>query len=50
MEHVKGSITKPIKEDAKSLAKYMKWEVRAQSILIESIKDPLIPYVYKLKT
>jgi hypothetical protein len=50
MEHVKGSITKPRKEDAQALAKYMKGEVRAQRILIESIKDPLIPYVSKLET
>ena len=50
MEHVKGSITKPRKEDAQALAKYMKGEVRAQRILIESIKDPLIPYVSKLPT
>ena len=50
MEHVKGSFTKPRKEDAQALAKYMKGEVRAQRILIESIKDPLIPYVSKLKT
>jgi len=50
MEHVKGSITKPPKEDAQALARYMKREVRAQRILIESIKDPLIPYVSKLET
>ena len=29
-------------------AKYMKGEIRAQRILIESIKDSLIPYVSKL--
>ena len=50
MEHVKGSITKPPKEDSQALARYMKGEVRAQRILIESIKDLLIPYVSKLKT
>ena len=49
MEHVKGSMTKPGEEDAQALAKYMKGEVRAQRILIESIKDTLIPYVSKLK-
>ena len=47
VEHVKESITKPPKEEAQPLAKYMKGEVRAQRILIESIKDPLIPYVSK---
>ncbi len=50
MEHVKGSITKPRKEDAQALAKYMKGEVKAQRILIESIKDPLIPYVSTIET
>ena len=50
MEHVKGSITKPREEDAQALAKFMKGGVRAQRILIESIKDPLIPYVSKLET
>ena len=29
IDHVKGSITKPSKEDAESLAKFMKGEVRA---------------------
>jgi len=29
MEHVKGSITKPPKEDAQALVRYMKGEVRA---------------------
>lgn len=28
----------------------MKWEVMAQRIIIESIKDPLIPYVSKIET
>jgi len=50
MEHVKGSITKPRKEDSQALAKCMEGEVRTQRILIESIKDPLIPYVSKLET
>jgi len=50
MDHVKGSITKPTKEDVQTLAKFMKGQVRAQRILIESIKDPLIPYVSKLDT
>ena len=50
MDHVKGSISKLTKEDPQALAKFMKREVRAQRILIESIKDPLIAYVSKLKT
>lgn len=50
MDHVKGSITKPAKEDAQALAKFMKGEVRAPRILIESIKDSLTPYVSKLDT
>ena len=50
VSHVKASITKPLKEEAQALAKYMKGVIRAQRILIESIKDPLIPYVVKLET
>ena len=41
--HVKGSIAKPPQEEAQALSKYMKGEIRAQRILIESIKDSLIP-------
>ena len=47
--HVKGSIVEPPKEKAQALMKYMKGEIRAQRILIESIKDSLIPYVAKLE-
>ena len=42
-EVVKGSITKPPKEEAQALAKYMKEEIRVKRIRIESIKDSLIP-------
>lgn len=48
MDHIKGSKTLPSKEDTQAHAKYMKGEVRSQRILIESIKDSLIPYVSKL--
>jgi len=41
--HVKGSISKPSQEEAQALSKYMKGEIRAQRILIKSIKDSLIP-------
>ena len=50
MDHIKGSTTLPSKEDTQAHAKYKKGEVRAQRILIESIKDSLIPYVSKLET
>ena len=50
LEHVKGNITIPAKEQTQALAKYNKDETRAQRILIESIKDSLIPYVSKLET
>jgi len=50
MDHVKGSITKLAKEDSQALAKFMKGEVRAQRILIEPIKVPLIPCVSELDT
>ena len=49
IRHVKGSIVKPPQEGAQVLSKYMKGEIRAQRILIESIKDSLIPYVAKLE-
>ena len=45
MDYIKGSTIQPSKEDAPTHAKYMKGEIRAQRILIESIKDSLIPYV-----
>src|SRR5690606_12660463 len=38
------------KEQTQALAKYNKEETRAQRILIESIKDSLIPYVSKFET
>ena len=50
LEHVKGNITIPAKEQTQALAKYNKDETRAQRILIESIKDSLIPYVSKFET
>lgn len=48
-EYVTSSITKPYQEKSQALSKSLKEEVRAQRILIESIKDSLIPYVAKLK-
>ena len=50
MVYIKGTTTRPSKEDAPADAKYMKGEIRAKRILIESIKDSLIPYVSKLET
>jgi len=43
IEYVEGSITKPSQEQSQALSKYIKGEIRAQRILIESIKDSLIP-------
>ena len=50
LEHVKGNITIPAKEQTQALAKYNKDEKRDQRILIESIKDSLIPCVSKFET
>ena len=50
MDYIKGNVTIPAKDQTQDLAKYNKDETRAQKILIESIKDPLIPYVSKLET
>lgn len=47
--HVKGLFVEPPKEEAQAIAKYMKGEIRAQRILVESIKDSLIPFVAKLE-
>ena len=50
MDYIKESTIQPSKEYAPAHAKYMKGEIRAHRILIESIKDSLIPYVSKLKS
>ena len=50
MDYIEGSTVQPSKEDAPAHAKYMKGEIRAQRIPIESIKNSLIPYVSKLKS
>jgi len=50
LEHIKGNVTIPAKEKTQALAKYNKDETRSQRILIECIKDSLIPYVSKLET
>ena len=45
MEHDKGSITKPSKEYAQALARYMKGEVRTQRILIKSMIPSFLMYL-----
>jgi len=50
LENIKGNITILVKEKTQALAKCNKDKTRAQRILIESIKDSLIPYVSKLET
>ena len=50
VEHLNGSINKPPKEEAKALVMYMKGEVRAQRILIESMKVHLISSIAYLGT
>lgn len=50
LDYVKGSVIVPTKEQTQALTKYNKDETSTQRILIESIKDPLIPYVFKLET
>ena len=50
LEHIKGNIIIPAKEQTQALAKYNKYETRAQRIPIESIKYPIIPYVSKFET
>lgn len=48
--YVKGSVTILAKEQTQTLAKYNKDETRTQRILIESIKNPFIPCVFKFET
>ena len=48
MDHVKKMLPEPEDEEAK--AKFKKNEVKAKRILMDSIKDPLIPNVSELKT
>jgi len=50
LEHVKGNIIIVDNEQTHALSKYKKNEKRAHRILIESIKDSLIPYVSKFET
>ena len=50
LDHIKGNITITAKERTQTLGKYNKDETRAQKILMESIKDSLIPYVSKFET
>ena len=49
MYYIKGSAMQPSKKDAPTHAKHMKGEIRAHNILLESIKDSLIPYVSNWK-
>ena len=46
----KRNITILAKEQTQALSKYNKDETRAQRIMIESIKDSLIPYVSRFET
>ena len=50
MEYVLGEVVEPSKENTQELAKYKKGEVRAQRIIVELIKDHLVPFVDDLKT
>lgn len=47
--HVKGLIIKTPQEEDKAMSKFMKGEIRAQIILIESFKDSLTTYVANLE-
>ena len=47
---IEGSTIQPPKEDILPYIKYMQGDIRARRILIESIKDSLIPYVSKLES
>ena len=48
--YVNGEVIEPQKDKTQELTRYKKGEVRAQRIIVESIKDYLIPFVANLKT
>jgi len=48
IDHVHGKVSKPSEEEA--LSKYMERDLKAENILKESMKDPLISYVAELET
>lgn len=50
MEYVTREIIEPSKGKTQELENYNKWEVRAQRIIVESIKYYLIPFFASLKT
>lgn len=45
MEYVTREIIEPIKYKTQELVKHKKGEVRAQMIIVESIKYSLVPFV-----
>lgn len=47
-KYEEGNVTEP--QDVEGKAKHKKMETKAKRILVESIKDHLIPFVYGLKT
>ena len=49
MEYVLSEVTKPSKDKTRELERYKKGEVRAQRIIVESIKYHLVPFVANLK-
>ena len=50
MGFIEGSTIQPPKEDILAYIKYMQGDIKARRILIESIKETLIPYVLKLES
>ena len=48
-EYVTGGITEASKENTQEIVKYKNGERRAQRIIVESIENPLIPFVSNLK-
>lgn len=50
MENFLGEVVVPDKEKTQELANYKKGELRAQRIIVESIKDHLFPFLFYLKT
>ena len=48
IDHVNGKVSKPF--EGQALSEYIEKDLRAQEILLESVKDPLILYLVELQT
>jgi len=48
IDHINGKVSKP--SEGQALSEYMERDLRSQEIPMESVKDPLVPYIAELET